>query len=74
MLKNRRITRLLDSVLAKRQTADGLLERIVLGGIAAGLEWHELLLAVDEAERLTGQRIHPACAAPAPMHLMREAS
>jgi hypothetical protein len=74
MLKNRRITRLLDSVLAKRPAADGLLECIVLGGIAAGLEWHELVLAVDEAERMTGQRIHPVCAAPAPMNLMRDAS
>lgn len=63
MLKDRRITQLLETVLAQSLSAEALLDHIVVAGIAAGLNWDDLVLAVDEAERLTGLRLHPA---PAP--------
>jgi hypothetical protein len=50
---------LLDVALGNTGHPQRLVERIVADGIANGLEWHEIVNAVDEAERRTGLALHP---------------
>lgn len=60
MTSGERIAALLDHALDETVMPDRLLDRIVSKGIADGLEWHEIVSAVDEAERRTGLALHPA--------------
>lgn len=57
---HQRIAALLNATLVDVGAPQQLLDRIVSKGIADGLEWHEIVSAVDEAERRTGLRLHPA--------------
>lgn len=59
MTTAQRISALLDGTLTDAATPHVLLDRIVVKGIAGGLEWYEIVSAVDEAERLTGLPLHP---------------
>lgn len=59
-MKTQRIAQLLDDSLALAQHPEHLLHHIVVEGMALGLDWREIVLAVDEAERRTGLSLHPA--------------
>lgn len=59
MRSQQRIAAVLDKALAEPHGPRHLLDRIVAKGIADGLEWHEIVTAVDEAERRTGLPLHP---------------
>lgn len=74
MSKMDRISTLLDSVLddatpprgtSARNTlphnilAQSILDRLIVMAMDRGLDWHEIVCAVDEAERRTGLRLHP---------------
>lgn len=61
-----RISTLLDMVLEAPRTPHCLLDTIVAKGIAGGLDWYEIVSAVDEAERRTGLQLHPASHTPFP--------
>jgi hypothetical protein len=58
-MKTRRICAVLDAAMGRTLQPQHLVERIVTTGITRGLEWDEIVLAVDEAERRTGLALHP---------------
>lgn len=53
------ISALLDSVLDGTSHPQRLLDRLLVKAMEQGLNWHEIVCAVDEAERRTGLRLHP---------------
>ncbi|HYH22620.1 MAG TPA: hypothetical protein VD995_28760 [Azospirillum sp.] len=59
MSKTHRISALLDAVLDGTSHPQRLLDRLLVKAMDQGLDWHDIVCAVDEAERRTGLRLHP---------------
>ncbi|HSV30284.1 MAG TPA: hypothetical protein VLL76_12040 [Candidatus Omnitrophota bacterium] len=59
MMNARRISDLLDKALDDTGDPRRLIDRILAEAMASGLDWRDIMSAIDLAERRTGLRLHP---------------